>query len=216
MMMIESIEMVRQVSHQFFEHEKEPMFELGVPALKRFTSYTSTALQLPEIKVSVEEEEIVLINTCEPAAAPVEEEEAPAFAFCEKTHKCGHACRGVSKERRCLPCLNTECAERVGHFEGINEDELCTICYTTELGAEACSKLSCGHVFHTNCIIQLLQHRWTTLRITFAFMSCPSCKQEIKLEGLSNPIARELGPLISLKKCVEKLALENAEKQGIL
>ena len=47
-------------------------------------------------------------------------------------------------------------------------------------------------------------------------MSCPSCNQEITLEGLSSPIARELRPLISLKKRVEELALENAEKQGIL
>ena len=52
-------------------------------------------------------------------------------AFCEKTHEtCGHACKGVTKERNCLPCLNTSCAEKAGHFEGVNEDELCTICYT--------------------------------------------------------------------------------------
>ena len=189
MMMFEQIEMARQVSHQLYEHEKEPMFESGVPALKQRHSYTATAIQLPEITVTVQDNECILINTCEPAAL-VEEEEAPAFAFCDKTHKCGHACKGVSKERHCLPCLNTECAERVGHFEGTNEDELCTICYTTELGSEACSKLSCGHVFHTNCIIQLLKHRWTTLRITFAFMSCPSCKQEIEMtKEISRPIA---------------------------
>ena len=34
--------------------------------------------------------------------------------------------------------------------------------------------------------------------------------------SLSKPIARELGPLISLKKKVEKEALLNAERQGIL
>lgn len=47
-------------------------------------------------------------------------------------------------------------------------------------------------------------------------MSCPSCKQEIDITGVSKPIARELGPLIALKKQVEKLALKNAESQGIL
>ena len=34
--------------------------------------------------------------------------------------------------------------------------------------------------------------------------------------SLSKPIARELGPLLSLKKKVEKDALINAERQGIL
>ena len=81
-----------------------------------------------------------------------QEDEKP-LEFCDKTHKCGHACKGVSRERRCLPCINEECAEKVGHFEGTNENELCTICYTQELGAEPSSKLSCGHVFHTNCVV---------------------------------------------------------------
>ena len=47
-------------------------------------------------------------------------------------------------------------------------------------------------------------------------MACPSCNQELKIEGLSKPVARELGPLIALKKQVEREALKNAESQGIL
>lgn len=111
-----------------------------------------------------------------------------------------------------MPCLNAACAEKSGHFHGVNEDELCTICYTSELGSEACSKLSCGHVFHTNCVVQLLQHKWPTLRITFGFMACPSCNQEIKFKGLSKPIRNELGPLHSLKARVESEALITAQK----
>lgn len=141
-----------------------------------------------------------------------------AATFCDKIHKkCGHSCKGVANERQCLPCLNAACAEAKGYFEGTNEDELCTICYTSELGAESCSKLSCGHVFHTNCIVQLLRHRWPKLRISFAFMKCPSCKQDIELSrGLSKPIAAEVGPLLHLKRTVEKEALLNAERQGLL
>ena len=150
-----------------------------------------------------------MIDTCEPKDAL---EEEPPIAFCEKTHAaCGHGCKGVTKERKCLPCLDSACAQKNGHFDGVNEDELCTICYTQELGAEACSRLSCGHVFHTNCVINLLKHKWATLRITFSFLSCPSCKQEIKLKGLSKPIAQELGPLIGLKKIVEEQALIHAK-----
>ena len=92
-------------------------------------------------------------------------------------------------------------------------DELCTICYTSELSSEPCTKLSCGHTFHTDCVVQLLTHRWTTLRISFAFMSCPSCKQEIKMsKSTPRPVAKELGPLLSLKKKFEKEALINAER----
>ena len=82
----------------------------------------------------------------------------------------------------------------------INSDELCTICYCSELGSEPCTTLSCGHTFHTDCIVQLLTHKWTTLRISFAFMSCPSCKQEIKLT-IQTPqsVAQELRPLLDLK-----------------
>ena len=47
-------------------------------------------------------------------------------------------------------------------------------------------------------------------------MSCPSCKKEIELKGLSKPIAKELGPLLGLKKVVEAQALLNAKNQGIL
>ena len=48
-------------------------------------------------------------------------------------------------------------------------------------------------------------------------MSCPSCKSEIEIsEGLSEPIAQELTPLINLRERVEREALLNAEEQGIL
>ena len=64
--------------------------------------------------------------------------------------------------------------------------------------------------------MNLRKHKWSSLRISFAFMSCPSCKQEIQMKGLSEPIKAELGPLLGLKKKVEAQALINAEDQGIL
>ena len=98
----------------------------------------------------------------------------------------------------------------------MNEDELCTICYTEELGAAACTRLSCGHVFHTDCLVELLKHKWPTLRISFGFMACPSCNQEIKPDGLPRVVMKELGPLLGMKKRVEREALKHAELQGLL
>ena len=126
------------------------MFEAGFPALKRGTSYAPVCTGLQLTTFEMEENELVLINTHD---QNVIVEEEPAIAFCDKTNKCGHTCKGVASERKCLPCLHVDCAEAAGHFENVNEEELCTICYTSELGTEACSKLSCGHVFHTNCVI---------------------------------------------------------------
>ena len=70
--------------------------------------------------------------------------------FCQKTHKkCGHKCSGVKNEKKCLPCLEQDCVS--GNLP--SKEELCAICYTSELGEEPCAKLGCGHVFHANCII---------------------------------------------------------------
>ena len=115
-----------------------------------------------------------------------------------------------------MPCLNVECSEALGNFQGQNENDMCTICYTSELRSEACTQLSCGHIFHTNCIIQLLKHQWPTVRISFGFMKCPSCNQLIQPKGLPKAILEELAPLLSLKYRVEKAALKTAEEQGIL
>ena len=92
--------------------------------------------------------------------------------------------------------------------------ELCTICYTSELESEACVQLDCGHVFHANCVLKLLQYRWNTLKISFAFMSCPQCKQEIE-EKRCKEIRTELKALRAVRKEVETTALKVAKSQGI-
>lgn len=82
---------------------------------------------------SIEEKKQVQIITDQPQqpVAQVEDDYELPFPFCEKKHKdCGHACKGVTKERKCLPCLNSACAEKASLFGGTNEDELCKICYT--------------------------------------------------------------------------------------
>ena len=48
--------------------------------------------------------------------------------------------------------------------------ELCCICFTSELREEACVRLSCGHVFHAECVYQLLSHGQNTLAITFGYL----------------------------------------------
>ena len=202
--------MARAASFEFANDGDDMVVAQAQPALAR-----SISVKVPKIDIDIKkiEEPVQAIMIDTGIDANVEDE--GVIATCNKVHECGHACYGVKGERNCLPCLHEDCADK--HYKGgVNADELCGICYTTELGTEACTRLSCGHVFHTGCIIQLLKHKWSSLRVSFAFMTCPACKQEIEIKGLSRPVAAELGPLLSLKKKVEKIALVNAEEQGIL
>ena len=91
------------------------------------------------------------------------------------------------------------------------DDELCTICYTSELSSEQCVTLKCGHRFHLGCVRQLLGHKWSTLRISFGFMLCPQCKAEIKAAELDV----ELESLNALKVQIEQQALKVARSQGL-
>ena len=112
----------------------------------------------------------------------------------------------MKNEKSCLSCLAFEFSDvdstRIGLSSPTRED-LCAICYTSELGAEACVGLGCGHVFHANCVLQLLKHRWPTLQISFAFMKCPTCKQDIdKIHG-SRDLMSELEKLKKMKTSIE-------------
>ena len=128
--MLDVIDLVRNASQDHFNQEKEPLIPEAQPAMMRRTSQPETVRIQIGIIAQEEQKDKMMIDTCDPCIV-VEEEYEPPIAFCEKTHKsCGHACKGVTKERKCLPCLNADCAKKAGHFEGVNEDELCTICYT--------------------------------------------------------------------------------------
>ena len=199
-MMKKLFPLARNASHKIAQFDELNAIDLGQPALLRGHSNDKVLIQIPKLNLDqlaekFDEAPAVMIDT---GSVKQEVEEEPSIKVCFKTLECGHACNGVDREKKCLPCLEPACASN--HYKGgINADELCGICYTSELGAEACSKLSCGHVFHTGCVVQLLKHKWTSLRISFAFMSCPGCKQDIELKGVSHPIAQQLGPLMGLK-----------------
>ena len=132
--------------------------------------------------------------------------EVPEIKRCNKVHACGHACNGVEEEHECLPCQDPAC--------GGQGNEICAICYTSDLSEESCVQLGCGHVFHANCILSQLKHRWSTLKISFGFMACPQCKQEIT-EVRCPKISAELDALKELRRSVAVKALEAAENQGL-
>ena len=98
------------------------------------------------------------------------------FEPSERRLKCGHICRGVKHESEKLPCLNVQCIESSNIQISCAENELCCICYSSELGEEPCVRIACGHVFHANCLYMMLKHGRTSKKITFGYLDCPSCK----------------------------------------
>mmetsp|Transcript_34924 Transcript_34924/g.45968 ORF Transcript_34924/g.45968 Transcript_34924/m.45968 type:complete len:93 (+) Transcript_34924:313-591(+) len=60
-----------------------------------------------------------------------------------------------------------------------DKSELCAICFTQELGEEPCVQLGCNHIYHTNCVLNLLKYKWSSLKISFGYLSCPECKAPI-------------------------------------
>ena len=89
--------------------------------------------------------------------------------------------------------------------------EYCIICYTNELEEYPTVTLGCGHTFHTECVRELLSHKWSTLRITFSFMKCPTCKRDIEASSLQ----AELAQFRELKASVEEMAVKVAKTQGL-
>ena len=108
----------------------------------------------------------------------VDEDQNKQFKFNNIELACGHSCKGVANESECLPCLKEECIENSHKHivASCTETELCGICFTSELYEEPCVRLACGHVFHAECVMLMLTHRWTTTKITFGYLDCPSCK----------------------------------------
>ena len=137
-------------------------------------------------------------------------EEGFAERNCDKKLLCGHTCCGVSHSDACLPCMELCCSA-----SKINKNELCAICYTSELGDEPCIELGCGHIYHAGCVKQLIEHGWSTLKISFAFMSCPECKAPIESSRF-HMIRDQINTVLQLKAKVESEALKVAERQGLL
>jgi len=92
-------------------------------------------------------------------------------------------------------------------LQGAAEHELGGICFTSELGDEPCVRMICGHVFHANCTLMMLKHKWTTTKITFGYLDCPSCKQELMMDYRVPILTEKLIQQIDVKIQVLELSL---------
>uniref|UniRef100_A0A8C9U137 RCR-type E3 ubiquitin transferase n=1 Tax=Scleropages formosus TaxID=113540 RepID=A0A8C9U137_SCLFO len=128
---------------------------------------------------------------------------------CRRTHPCGHPCGGVKDELSCLPCLHgcdksTTCLKQ-------DADDMCMVCFTEALSAAPAIQLDCTHVFHLQCTRRVLENRWPGPRISFGFMSCPICKNNMN----HSVIQDLLEPIKELYDDVQRKALMRLEYEGL-
>ena len=147
------------------------------------------------------------------------------YPVCGSALPCGHSSQGVRGSSRQLPCLKSEC-QHTHNLINSDEEELCGICFSTALKDEACVRLklcylrlTCRHVFHANCVAQMLTHGHSTLKISFGYLDCPSCKQPIGLQDQVPLLSQLLSEQAFFKLqfeslCVERARLEGLDKEG--
>jgi hypothetical protein len=127
---------------------------------------------------------------------------------CNVAKSCGHLCRGTVGERQCVRCLESDCTMKHALHEG---DDLCAICYVETLQEAPCLEISCGHVFHAHCLEEKLAKRWPTARITFNFLDCPLCSQEIQHPLLS----AKIHAAYKYREVLESRFLERMKLEGL-
>ncbi|XP_056648043.1 E3 ubiquitin-protein ligase MYCBP2 isoform X1 [Diorhabda sublineata] len=127
---------------------------------------------------------------------------------CSKILSCGHMCGGVIGETKCLPCLHG-CSGDTSLRQ--DSDDMCMICFTEALSCAPAIQLGCGHVFHLHCCKTVMMKRWAGPRITFSFILCPICKEEMKHEMLIDILT----PILDLYRDVRRKALMRLEYEGL-
>ena len=136
---------------------------------------------------------------------------------CEKILDCGHPCIGIKNETKCMDCIHSDCIKLNNNKNGElgsmqSSDDYCNICWVDPLSSESCIKLECNHIFHYNCILNKLNKKWPSARITFNFLNCPLCKKEMCHESLNN-IKKEH---IKLKNDIIKMGIERLKFEELL
>eukprot|EP00501_MAST-03F_sp_TOSAG23-6_P000492 GSMAST32.ASY1.ANO1.506.1 assembled CDS len=90
-------------------------------------------------------------------------------------------------------------------------EEYCTICYVDALGNAPTIQLKCGHLFHAACVRDLLEKGYPGHRMSFEFMKCPQCKEQIRHWSVEDIV----GPMIALEADVHRRALLRFKMEGL-
>ena len=153
-----------------------------------------------------------------------------SFASCEVL-SCGHQSLGLVGDKS-FPCIEDTCVNRRKHAVSPSStrsavvslssttastqvvvtscaDDWCVICYVAQLREAPCVALSCGHVFHAECLRERLTMGRPRARLSFNFLNCPTCSVRIDSKTAKIPfLAPTAEPHIKLELKVQKKALQ--------
>lgn len=114
-----------------------------------------------------------------------------------------------------MPCLNVDCVKlNPDATLGQNEECYCTICGIDKLGEKPSVRFECKHIFHFECVMEILSNRWSGPRVTFNFLNCTSCKQRIQAPDCPQ-IHEILASAGKYEGDLKKKAIERGKHEGL-
>jgi len=83
------------------------------------------------------------------------------------------------------------------------------------IGDEPSIILGCKHIFHVECIKKRVFGHWPSPRITWDFLNCSACKQQIDIQEDHRELHTELKKLLEMKTKVYAMCVERAKYEAI-
>jgi len=95
--------------------------------------------------------------------------------------------------------------ESINSAKLINED-ICRVCYDEDNDGDALFKLECGHMFHFNCVLRIIEGRCAHV--------CVCCATEISEDDKKNVMTKN-GDYKKLKRRREQQLLHSLKRKKI-
>eukprot|EP00347_Sterkiella_histriomuscorum_P002844 403366583 len=202
--------------YNFCNQCKQEPFHFGQTCLLYKTSLENITCRFCKIMISDNKQDYISDIPASVNVCTSQECQQLMQQTCTLTHAyCGHSCCGSRDETNCLPCIHPFCANKnQSQTFGVCSTDLCSICYTDELGQAPVAQLNCKHIFHSKCLATIFKNKYSTLRISFGYLDCPICgvyMQSAQCPKIKNTLIQER----DFKRRVEQLAVSTAQREGI-
>ncbi len=74
-------------------------------------------------------------------------------------------------------------------------------------------QLDCKHIFHEECLVRVLEGKWSGPRINFEYIKCPNCKTDMSCDH--KVIGKHIQSARSLHGKIREIAMKRAKHEGI-